>query len=75
MRHAVEPGSCFVRDVAAVRRELRRGSVGCELDCVIQLAGLQRNRLDVLIRPANAVNALIATVAPRMAAYLAERNG
>jgi len=31
-------------------------------------------RLDVLMRPVNAVQALIATVAPRMQAHLAERS-
>ena len=33
------------------------------------------HRLDVLMRPVNAVNALIAETAPRMAQYLAKRNG
>jgi hypothetical protein len=32
-------------------------------------------RLDVLMRPVKAVNALIAAIAPRMAAYLSEQKG
>jgi hypothetical protein len=32
-------------------------------------------RLDVLMRPVNAVNALIAAIAPRMVAFLAQQKG
>jgi hypothetical protein len=32
-------------------------------------------RLDVLMRPVNAVNALIEVIRPRMVAYLAKQNG
>jgi hypothetical protein len=56
-----------------------RGRVGkLELQGIdlISLDGAGRiRRLDVLMRPVNAVNALIAAIAPRMVAFLAKQKG
>jgi hypothetical protein len=52
-----------------------RGRVGAlelqGIDLISLDAAGRVRRLDVLIRPVNAVNALIAAIAPRMASYLA----
>lgn len=43
------------------------------IDLISLNDGLQVQRLDVLMRPTNAVNALQQSIAPRMAAFLAGR--
>jgi hypothetical protein len=61
------------RDVAALAASASsssRASTWISLDA----AGRIR-RLDVLMRPVNAVNALIAAIAPRMLAFLAKQKG
>jgi hypothetical protein len=56
-----------------------RGRVGAlelqGIDLISLDAAGRIRRLDVLMRPVNAVNALIEKIAPRMLQYLAERKG
>jgi hypothetical protein len=64
------------RDGAELALEFRGRVAGLELqgiDLVTLNDRLEIQRLDVLIRPVHAVNALQETIAPRMTAFLAER--